>query len=61
VRDFTIVGGITGFLAPYFVIHDLAYSAVTDSEAPRSGALLGPLLSGIARRAQRESGPSSSS
>ena len=41
VRDFTFVGGVTGFMAPYSVIHDVEYSALTGSGGAVSGAMLG--------------------
>lgn len=54
VRDFSLVGGITGFLAPYMVIHQVEYSAVTGIGGAVTGALLGLLtawlLAGSARR-----------
>jgi hypothetical protein len=54
VRDFALVGGLTGFLAPYSVIHEVPYSAVTGVGGALSGAVLGAfsawLLSGFGRR-----------
>src|SRR5689334_10981122 len=41
VRDFTFVGGVTGFLAPYMVIKDLGYSVVAGIGGAVTGALLG--------------------
>ncbi len=54
VRDFSLVGGVTGFVAPYVVIHDLEYSAAAGAGGAVTGALLGlftaRLLAGSARR-----------
>ena len=41
VRDFALVGGITGFLAPFSVIRDVQYSALTSIGGAVSGAVLG--------------------
>lgn len=54
VRDFFLVGGITGFMAPYSVIREAGYATVTGLGGATSGALLGVfsawLLSGFGRR-----------
>ena len=54
VRDFTFVGGVTGFMAPYSVIHDVEYASLTGVGGAVSGAALGIfsawLLSGFGRR-----------
>lgn len=54
VRDFTFVGGVTGFMAPYGVIHDVEYASFTGLGGAVSGAVLGVfsawLLSGFGRR-----------
>lgn len=54
VRDFTFVGGVTGFLAPFMVIHDLGYCVTTGLGGAATGALLGlftaRLLAGPARK-----------
>lgn len=54
VRDFTFVGGVTGFMAPYTVLRDVAYCSLTGLGGAVSGALLGAfsawLLSGLGRR-----------
>jgi len=41
VRDFSFVGAVTGFLAPYMVIKDLAYATVAGAGGALTGALLG--------------------
>jgi hypothetical protein len=41
VRDFGVVGGCTGFLAPFPVLRDLEYSALTALGGAASGLLLG--------------------
>jgi hypothetical protein len=41
VRDFTFVGGVTGFLAPYSVIHDIGYASLTGVGGAVSGSVLG--------------------
>lgn len=54
VRDFSFVGGVTGFLAPFSVIRDVGYCTLTGVGGALSGALLGLfsawLLSGSGRR-----------
>ncbi|MDP1828138.1 MAG: hypothetical protein Q8L48_32985 [Archangium sp.] len=54
VRDFTFVGGVTGFMAPYSVIRDVGYASLTGLGGAASGAVLGVfsawLLTGFGRR-----------
>lgn len=54
IRDFTFVGAVTGFLAPFAVIREVEYSSVTGIGGAVSGAALGVfsawLLSGAGRR-----------
>jgi len=54
VRDFTFVGGVTGFIAPYSVIRNVEYASLTGLGGAMSGALIGVfsawLLSGFGRR-----------
>ncbi len=54
VRDFALVGGLTGFLAPYGVLHYVQYSMAAGLGGALSGAVLGAfsswLVSGFGRR-----------
>ena len=54
VRDFTFVGAATGFLAPWAVLRQADYAALTGLGGAVSGALLGVfsawLFSGVGRR-----------
>lgn len=53
-RDFALIGGLTGFLAPFATIHEFTYSSLTGLGGALGGGLLGLfsawLLSGEARR-----------
>lgn len=53
VRDFTFVGGVTGFLAPFGVIHDVGYCTLTGVGGAVSGAILGLFSAWLLSRSGR--------
>ena len=54
MRDFALVGGLTGFLAPFLVIREAGYATATGLGGAVSGALLGRFTSWLlASRARR--------